>query len=337
MTQPTMDTPSARPRGRHRSSGQSLVELALITPIMLVFLLITIDLGRLLYSQITITNAAKEGALVASQGGTFQTGQGCGDANTIMCGVLTEAEGGFVEIDEARVTVAPALCDKNAMYPATGAPPTVSVSVQAPFRILTPIISNVIGTNLLLASTAEAQCLVVPRVAYPGLPAPVALFTATPTSGAAPLTVAVDATASYSTGATISGYAWSFGASGVSASKTYTTDGTYTISLTVTDSRGLVDTSDPVTITVGGGAPSCPTVSFTATSNANGGHPHRMNLAATLSPTSSGWSWAWTGAITGSGQNLSNVDFPSSGQHVVTVTATKGSCVVTTTQTVTAP
>ncbi|HET8785699.1 MAG TPA: TadE family protein, partial [Candidatus Limnocylindrales bacterium] len=59
-------TPS---RGRRRRSrGQSLVELALIAPVFLILLLTAIDLGRLMYSQITITNAAKEGALVASQG-----------------------------------------------------------------------------------------------------------------------------------------------------------------------------------------------------------------------------------------------------------------------------
>ena len=52
---------------KHRASrGQSLVELALITPLMLLLLLAAIDLGRLFYAQITIANSAREGAMVAA-------------------------------------------------------------------------------------------------------------------------------------------------------------------------------------------------------------------------------------------------------------------------------
>ena len=76
-------------RHRNRSRGQSVVELAIVAPVFLLLMLTAIDLGRLLYSQITITNAAKEGALVASQGGTFQSNEACSDTNEVMCGVLT--------------------------------------------------------------------------------------------------------------------------------------------------------------------------------------------------------------------------------------------------------
>ncbi len=328
-----------RGRGRGRTRGQSLVEMALIAPVIFLLLLTALDLGRLLYSQITVTNAAKEGALVASQGGTFQSDQACSDTNTIMCGVLTEALDGFVEVDQALVTVEPALCDKNAMYPAAGAPPSVTVSVQAPFRVLTPIIGDIVGANLMLTATADAQCLVVPRVTYPSIPAPEAIFTATPTSGTAPLTVGVDGSASSSAGATITNYSWSFGGGGVTNSTTFSTAGTHTITLTVTDSRGKSDTSDPQTITVVGGppGPTCPTVAFTATDESTPGKPHRMDLAGIVSDGTSGWTWAWTGAITASGQNPKNIDFPSTGPHSVTLTATKGACSPTITQTVTAP
>ena len=171
------------PSRRKRTRGQSVVELALIAPVFLILLLSALDLGRLLYAQITITNAAKEGALVASQGGTFQANQGCSDANTVMCGVLTEADGGFVEVDRTKVDLTPAVCVKDAMYPANGTPPKVAVSVESPFRLLTPIIANIVGSNLILGATADAECLVVPRVTFPALPAPTAAFTANPTSG----------------------------------------------------------------------------------------------------------------------------------------------------------
>jgi PKD repeat protein len=308
--------------------------------VLLLLLLTAIDLGRLMYSQITISNAAKEAALVASQGGTFQVNQPCSPTNTVMCGALTEAEGGFVEVDQARVTLTPATCVKDAMYPPSGPPPTVSVVVTAPFKILTPIIGDIVGANLVLQATADAQCLVVPAVTYPSLPNPTASFTASPMTGdvdSGPLTVNVDASASSSPGATITSYGWSFGGSGVTASTTYTAPGSYDIVLTVTDSRGMTATDTKTIVVTGTGGPTCPSVSFTATDDSNRGNPHRMDLFGAVSDGSSGWAWSWTGAITASGQNPNNVDFPSSGSHSVTLSVTKPGCSVSTTQTVTAP
>ncbi len=329
--------PSLRGR-RARSRGQSLVELALIAPVFLLLLLSAIDLGRLLYSQITITNAAKEGALVASQGGTFQSNSPCSDTNTVMCGVLTEAQGGFVEVQQTRVGLSPATCDPNAMYPPSGVPPTVTVTVTSPFRVVTPIIGSIVGNNLVLGAEADAQCLVVPAVTYPELPAPTAAFVANPMSGPAPLTVDFDASASASPGATITSYSWSFGATGVTASKDYTAAGSYAVTLTVTDSRGQTDTDvQIITVTGGGPPPTCPTVTFTATDKSNRSHPHRMDLDGSVSDSSNGWTWVWSGAATGTGKSLNNYDFTAGGLQSVTLTATKAACSITTTQTVAVP
>ena len=326
-------------RDRHaRTRGQSLVELAIIAPVFLLLLLSAIDLGRLMYSQITITNAAKEGALVASQGGTFQSNQPCSDTNTVMCGVLTEAKGGFVEVEQTRVGLSPATCDPNAMYPSSGVPPTVTVTVSSPFRVVTPIIGSIVGNNLVLGAEAEAQCLVVPAVTFPSLPAPTAAFVANPMSGAAPLTVDFDASASSSPGATITSYSWSFGATGVTASNDYTATGSYSVTLTVTDSRGQTDTDvQVITVTGGGPPPVCPTVTFVATDKSNPGHPHRMDLDGSVSDSSNGWNWVWSGAATGTGKSLKNYDFTTAGLQSVTLTATKAGCLITTTQTVTVP
>ena len=334
--------PATPSRDRRRSSrGQSLVELALIAPVFLILLLTAIDLGRLMYSQITITNAAKEGALVASQGGTWQAGAGCSDANTVMCGALTEAEGGFVIVEETRVSLSPATCEPNGTYPA-GGPPTVTVEVNSPFRVVTPIIGSLVGSNIVLHATAQAECLVVPQVTFPSVPAPTAAFTASPMSGAAPLNVAFDASASSSPGATVTGYVWSFGASESDpfTAHTFTAAGTYTVVLTVTDSRGQTATSTAtITVTGSGPGPTCPTIAFTATDKSNTQHPHRMDLDSTFSPASPGaWSIGWTGAISATGKSPT-VDFPSSGPQTVTVEATNsaGTCTVTATQTVVAP
>ena len=77
--------------------------------------------------------------------------------------------------------------------------------------------------------------------------APVASFTATPTSGIAPLQVNVDASASSDNEGPIASYSWNFGdgntATGVTASHIYTNEGQYTITLIVTDQAGLTGQS----------------------------------------------------------------------------------------------
>lgn len=71
---------------------------------------------------------------------------------------------------------------------------------------------------------------------------PVASFVFSPTSGSAPLTVTFDASASYDPDGSIVSYAWNFGDGGTGSgrvtSHTYTTMGTFTITLTVTDNEG---------------------------------------------------------------------------------------------------
>lgn len=81
-------------------------------------------------------------------------------------------------------------------------------------------------------------------VAFPANVNPVALITVTPTSGTAPLVVSADGSASYDTDGSIAQYIWKWGdgtpdTTGVpSVSYTYTTPGTYTLSLTVIDNQG---------------------------------------------------------------------------------------------------
>lgn len=52
-------------RMKRRESGQALVEFALLLPLLLVILCAIIDFGWIYYNQITIANAAREGARYA--------------------------------------------------------------------------------------------------------------------------------------------------------------------------------------------------------------------------------------------------------------------------------
>jgi len=108
---------------------------------------------------------------------------------------------------------------------------------------------------------------------------PVAGISATPTSGLGPLTVSFNGSSSSDADGTIASYAWDFGdstgASGVTASHTYNTAGTYTARLTVTDDDGAT-ASNTVVITVTAPTPAAPT-SLSGTA----GSASQVNLAWT--------------------------------------------------------
>ncbi|MDM7830695.1 PKD domain-containing protein [Cellulomonas edaphi] len=104
--------------------------------------------------------------------------------------------------------------------------------------------------------------------------APTASFTAT--MGPDGRTVSVNAAASNDPDGTISSYAWSFGPSGsgtgVTSSYTFPADGTYTVTLTVTDNRGGTDsTSKTVTALAPTGPVPLATDAFGRTSSSGWG------------------------------------------------------------------
>lgn len=113
------------------------------------------------------------------------------------------------------------------------------------------------NTALLTVSYGEASTATV-AINVGNNTAPVAAFTATPTSGEAPLAVAFDAsTSSDPDQGDVLTYSWDFGdgasGTGVTANHSYTSDGQYTATLTVSDGT-LTGTATEV-ITVGSVGP----------------------------------------------------------------------------------
>jgi PKD repeat protein len=102
---------------------------------------------------------------------------------------------------------------------------------------------------------------------------PVARATATPASGNAPLAVAFDGTTSSDADGSIVSYAWTFGeggsANGAMANRTYTTAGSYSATLTVTDNLGATGTTTiGISVNPGQTAPAAPS-NLTASVGAN--------------------------------------------------------------------
>jgi PKD repeat protein len=144
-----------------------------------------------------------------------------------------------------------------------------------------------------LASTNDARVVISVAVNTP----PTADLKANPTSGTAPLTVHFDGSGSSDSdfNDVIVSYSFSFGDGTPPVTQgapmidhTYTSPGTFTASLVVTDSRGAQSqNAAQQTITVSGGAPSSPTPTATATPTASATASPAATATATATATAS--------------------------------------------------
>ena len=167
---------------------------------------------------------------------------------------------------------------------------------------------------------------------------PTALESASPTSGTAPLAVSFSATGSSDPDGTIAAYNWNFGdgttGSGVNASHTYTTSGTFTATLSVTDNSGATSTTSAI-ITVGAatsGQLHVSSVGMSAQGNKKSGFAQatvsvldQNNTAASGAVVTGAWSGIVSGTgtgTTGSGGTVS-ISSPKTGAHgTITFTVT---------------
>jgi PKD repeat protein len=239
----------SRLRRRPRTRGQSLVEFALVLPLLLIFLATVLDLGRIYYANISLLNAAREGAFQASKTpDSYQSGQPCNTTtNLIVCRVQLESKGSMVEVATADIDVS---CSK------TGCPlesnSTVRVEVSGQFQLITPILGFIFGGQTIdLNTSATQQIEYFPVGGVETLPpTPVAVFTASDTTGEAPYAISFDATSS---SGSPTDYLWDFGDGGTAVgdaqvTHTFETAGTYTVLLRVINLAG--DDWETMTITI---------------------------------------------------------------------------------------
>lgn len=244
-----------RHAARTRTRGQSLVEFALVLPLFLVFVAACLDLGRVFYANISLNNAAREGAMAAAQQPTSFVANGACDpvTNMVTCRVQLESKDSMIEVADSDVGVA---CSVAGCPELPGS--FVTVEVRGSFRLITPLLSFVFGGQTLnLTSSATAQIEYLPDPNSPTLPpGPVAEFSWSPSSPVAGEVVTFDPSAS--TGEP-EGWNWDFDEDGVVDSTdevptwTFPATGDYDVSLTVINLAGV--NTRVKTVSVGGTTP----------------------------------------------------------------------------------
>jgi PKD repeat protein len=170
-----------------RSRGQSLVELALVAPVLLLILLVAVDFGRIYLGYVNLQQMARvAGGFASEHASAWDTPNDAdvladyqdlvaNDAAAINCELPKDGTGNVQVPDPA--------------FPAgfdIGDP--IQISIPCNFQVLTPIISWVLGDTVpVSASTTypvkEGAVAEVPGGGGPIIVSPVADFVGIPTSG----------------------------------------------------------------------------------------------------------------------------------------------------------
>jgi hypothetical protein len=158
---------------RHRShSGQSLVEFALILPVLLLLTLGVVDAARLFTAKVSLTNAVREAAIFAGYG---DYAKWCTDDVTITvpCPVGAQAFNKtappdnitsrvFYEasgLDASAITLDPPVCDGGGAPVCDDSSTQVTLTARYSVDILTPVIGQIWGGSLTMSSTTTAKIL----------------------------------------------------------------------------------------------------------------------------------------------------------------------------------
>ena len=124
-----------------KEKGQSLTEMALVLPVILVILAGVVDLGRLYYVTVALTDAAGEGATYAA----------IDPSNTDEIIARTQAStGGLVQVGTEQVTVD---------CPSVTAGSTVTVSVSYDFTVATPLVNLLVPDGVVTLQGVASEII----------------------------------------------------------------------------------------------------------------------------------------------------------------------------------
>ena len=180
-----MQGPFSMGRRRERTRGQSVVEFALVVPILLLLTLTAIDFGRVFLGWINLQQMTRLAANEAAEHASVWAvpGDATGEKARYQAKVKNDAR--LINCVLPNPLPEPILGAGTEL----GAPVTVAFSCQ--FNIITPVISNIIGNPVLVSAETtypvkEGVVATVPGGGAPIIPLPVAKFTGSPQSGWGP-------------------------------------------------------------------------------------------------------------------------------------------------------
>lgn len=107
--------------------GQSLVEFALVIPLLIVLLFGIVDFGRVFHTYLTLDHAGREAARAASVGGTDDEIESIAVSN-----------GTSINLTESQVEINPT-GEKNSGE-------NVTITITYPIDFLTPVIGDIVGS-----------------------------------------------------------------------------------------------------------------------------------------------------------------------------------------------
>ena len=150
-----------------RERGQSLVETALVLPIFILLLVVLFDLGRAVFTLSTVGEAARQGTRVGAVN-QIPSALDCDERRPVEnpstaywapreCAAMA---GRVVGVELADVTVSYSAPVGSSLTCEDGPPPdlqvgcVVTVTVEAEWQPITPIVSGIVGT-MTLTGTSE--------------------------------------------------------------------------------------------------------------------------------------------------------------------------------------
>jgi len=243
-----------------KSRGQSLVEFALVLPLLMVILLFTVDFGRVFLGWVELNNAARIAANYAAAGQPPLT-----STQRDQYRAIVGRETAALNCDLPTVNPIP----DPTFTPNTSVGSQAVVNLSCVFHPITPFISGFFGGGVNVGAQAifPIRAGVLTNLGGSGgttYVAPNQDFTVTPATGNAPLTVNLGL--GTQNGGLAQTYAWNFGdpssgANNISSLQTppqhvYGSAGAYTVTLVETNTGGTSPTySHTVTVTSGALAP----------------------------------------------------------------------------------
>jgi PKD repeat protein len=316
----------------HAPRGQSLVELALVLPIFAFLVVIAVDFGRLYYSYIQITNAAREAAAYGAVTPTDTAGM---EAVAFM-ERNTQGQRGETPVQVSQVCRDPAGATIACSAAMGGAGPgnTLTVTIAEEFNFITPLMNGFFGNDLTMRVSATSTVLgLASGSGSPPAPCapPVPAFSVIVTSG---LSIHVDPAGSMPNSGvcTISGYNWTWGdgeesvGTATGDDHTYAAPATFTIILETTNQGGSTSVSEMVTVPAGA-SPTCdePSPNFVFTRSGPGNKKYTFTDQSSVDDPDAcpitAWLWTFDDGIHSNAQHPIYT-YQTGGTHTATLVVT---------------